>query len=257
MLRSLRLPFLFVLLGSGCQCAFPFDQTITMTVETEVGGSSTCEQGENDVDDGNGHFVSEGEFGEVHYDYQHDGTSPPPTDPAAEGYPTYCRVDILSWLGTLADMQAIQDEVDTEVTNQGFDPTKATISFENAVFAQADVKLATASGANYDLSNMGPYHAHLNVESTDASVEDILVIGNDAGGALDAATITYTDKGAETAAILTAGLNGDEGFQGTGVGDVQFDFADLGTLTNDGEDAPILTITVDVQLAGTIHYTVP
>ncbi len=250
MLRSLRLPVLFVLLGSGCQCAFPFDQTITMTVQTEVGGSSTCEPGEDDVADGSGNYVSEGDFGEVHYNYAHDGTVDPPTA-------TYCRVNIVSWIGTLADMQAIQDDVDTEVSNQGFDPDKATISFENAVFAQADVSLATATGGNYDLSNMGPYHARLNVEATDLSVEDILVISNDTGGDLDAATITYTDKGAETAAVLTAGLNGDAGFQGTGTADTQFDYADLGTLTDDGDGAPVLTITVDVQLAGTIHYAVP
>ncbi|MCC7073256.1 MAG: hypothetical protein IT383_18195 [Deltaproteobacteria bacterium] len=252
MLRSLRLPALFVLFGSGCQCAIPFDQTITMTLKTEVGGSSRCEPGTDDTIV-NGNVVSTGDFGEVHYNYEHDGDAD--ATPGDTDYPTYCIVHVEEWSGSLADMESLKDDIDTEVSNQGFDPTKATISFENAVFAQVDVEVATATGGAFELSNLGPYNAHLNVTGGDVTVPDILVIDNPDGGDFTDDQVTYTEDGVQVATILSAGVNAGESVVGTGTSDVQFDFADLGQLTNDDQGAPVMTITVDVQLAGAINYS--
>ena len=84
---------------------------------------------------------------------------------------------------------------------------------------------------------------------------DILVIDNPDGGDFTDDQVTYTEDGVQVATILSAGVNAGESVVGTGTSDVQFDFADLGQLTNDDQGAPVMTITVDVQLAGAINYS--
>jgi hypothetical protein len=253
MLRTIRIPALFLTLASGCQCDIPFSETMTLTLQTDIGGSANCAFQEDDVIDENGDAVTDGDFGEVHYNYEHDGSvNPPPTDPNDPTAPTSCTIHVVSWSGSLADLSKLKADIDSGIEEQGLDPEKASISIDNVGFAEVALEVKTATGADFPLENVGPYTATLNAMGEKDEVEKVIVIDNPATGPVQDDHVTTTEEGAKLAAIFTESFNGGDEVIGTGQADVQFVFGDLGELTDEGEDAPTMTITVEVTVDGTL-----
>jgi hypothetical protein len=250
--RVVRVPSLFLVLVSGCQCDIPFSETVKLTLEMEVGGSSSCEFGPDDTLDANGDAVTDGDFGEVHYNYSHDGTSPPPTDPADPGFPTQCTVHVVNWTGNLADMKKLKEDIDAGVSKQGLDPEKATVKIDSVAFANVTLEVKTADDADFPLDPVGPYNAHLAVANADVRVEDAIVIENAGTGPVLKEHVTTSKNTGDLAKVFEGAISEGKNVTGLGTSDVQFIFTDLDELTDGGEGAPRMIITIDAQIDGAL-----
>jgi hypothetical protein len=237
---------LFVAMSfAGCNCDIPFEETIDGTVVVSLGTSENCEfPADEELDaDGNATTTDAESGTTVKYHYEK-------ADPR-------CQIVVDEWTGALADLSNVKSEMDEQVESAGLDPAKASVQLADVAFGTIELHLIQGDGAVFPIERVGPYKANANVAAGDASVNDVIVVDNPAGGDPLNPTITTTDDTEGLADAVQAAIEAEEALGATGAARVDVALGDLPDLTAEGTAPPRVQVDYEMTVSGLILIEVP